>query len=79
MGGGGADSAASASGSTRLKREKVTVSRSSRVRLCDPVNCSPPGSSVHGILQARTLDGLPFLLQGIFPTQGSNPSLLHRR
>ena len=23
--------------------------------LCDPVNCSPPGSSVHGILQARLL------------------------
>ena len=24
--------------------------------LCDPVDCSPPGSSVHGILQARVLD-----------------------
>ena len=24
--------------------------------LCDPMNCSPPGSSVHGILQARILD-----------------------
>ena len=23
---------------------------------CDPMNCSPPGSSVHGILQARTLE-----------------------
>ena len=23
---------------------------------CDPVNCSPPGSSVHGILQARILE-----------------------
>ena len=23
--------------------------------LCDPMDCSPPGSSVHGILQARTL------------------------
>ena len=28
----------------------------SRVRLCDPVDCSPPGSSVHGILQARILE-----------------------
>ena len=27
--------------------------------LCDPVDCSPPGSSVLGILQARTLE-LPF-------------------
>ena len=24
--------------------------------LCDPINCSPPGSSVHGILQARILE-----------------------
>ena len=24
--------------------------------LCDSVNCGPPGSSVHGILQARTLE-----------------------
>ena len=50
----------------------------SRVRLCDPRDCSPPGSSVHGILQARVLASIPFL-QGIFPTQGSNPGLLHLR
>ena len=24
--------------------------------LCDPMNCSPPGSSVHGLLQARILE-----------------------
>ena len=24
--------------------------------LCDPMNCSPPGSSVHGIFQARILE-----------------------
>ena len=24
--------------------------------LCDPMGCSPPGSSVHGILQARTME-----------------------
>ena len=30
--------------------------------LCDPMDCSPPGSSVHGILQARTLEwvAIPF-------------------
>ena len=30
--------------------------------LCDPMDCSPPGSSVHGVLQARTLEGgaIPF-------------------
>ena len=47
------------------------------VRLCDPMDCSLPGSSVRGILQARILEwGCRFLLQGIFPTQGSNPGLL---
>ena len=41
---------------------------------------SPPGSSVRGILQARILEnlvGCHTLLQGIFPTQGSDLSLLH--
>ena len=28
----------------------------SRPTLCGPMDCSPPGSSVHGILQARTLE-----------------------
>ena len=28
----------------------------SRVQLCNPMECSPPGSSVHGILQARILE-----------------------
>ena len=28
--------------------------------LCDPMDCSPPGSSVHGILQARTLEWVAF-------------------
>ena len=38
---------------------------------------SLPGSSVHGIFQARvTGAGCHFLLQGIFLTQGSNPHLL---
>ena len=92
----------------------------------NPMNCSPPGSSVLGILQARVLEwvampssrgssqvkwsrsvvsnslwphglyptgllrpwdfpgkstevGCHFLLQGNFPTQGSNPGLLHYR
>ena len=31
----------------------------SRPTLCFPMDCSPPGSSVHRILQARILDGLP--------------------
>ena len=34
----------------------LLLSRFSRVRLCDPIDCSPPGSPVPGILQARTLE-----------------------
>ena len=34
----------------------MLVSRFSRVRLCDPIDGSPPGSPVPGILQARTLE-----------------------
>ena len=26
----------------------------------DPMDCSPPGSSVHGIFQARVLEGVPW-------------------
>ena len=45
--------------------------------LCDPMNCSLPGSFVSGIFQARVLEWVcHFLLQGIFLTQGSNPGLL---
>ena len=34
----------------------LLLSRVSRVRLCDPIDRSPPGSSVPGNLQARTLE-----------------------
>ena len=48
--------------------------------LCDPMDCSLPGSSVHGISQARILEwaAIPFL-QGMFPAQESNPGLAHCR
>ena len=42
--------------------------------LCDPMDCSLPGSSVHEILQARILEWV--VMQGTFPAQGSNPHLL---
>ena len=38
---------------------------------------SLPGCSVYGIFQQNTGAGCRFLLKGIFPTQGSNLSLLH--
>ena len=36
--------------------------------LCDPMDYSPPGSSVHGISQARILEWVAILFRGIFPT-----------
>ena len=50
----------------------------SHVRVCNPMDCSPPGSSVHGILQARILEWVAISSsKGIFLTQGSNLCLLH--
>ena len=46
--------------------------------LCDFMNHSLPSSSVHGIFpRNNTGADCHFLLQRIFPTQGSNPQLLH--
>ena len=47
---------------------KMLVTQSC-LTLCDPVDCSPPGSSVHGILQARTLQWAAISFsRGVFPT-----------
>ena len=51
-------------GSNSWKPHVCIVSRLNRVPLFrDSMECSPPGSSVHGILQARTLDPCLFCLQ----------------
>ena len=48
--------------------------------LWDPMDCSLSGSSVHGDSPGKNTEvGCHVLLQGIFPTQGSNPGLLHCR
>ena len=48
--------------------------------LCDPMDCSPPGSSGHGDCPGKNTGvGCHALLQGIFPTQRLNPGLLHCR
>ena len=52
----------------------------SHVRLCNPMAYSPPGSSVHGESPGKNTGvGCHALLQGILPTQGSNPGLPHCR
>ena len=53
--------------------------------LCNPIDCSPPGSSVHGDSPGKNTGvGCHFLIQGIFmtpgvETQGSVLSLLHQQ
>ena len=50
----------------------------SLVWLSNLMDCGLPGSSVHGILQARILEGVAISSsREIFPTQGLNPNLLH--
>ena len=44
--------------------------------LCDPMDCGPPGSPVHGDPPGKNTGvGCQALLHGIFPTQGWNPGL----
>ena len=45
----------------------------SYLTLCDPVDRSLPGSSVHGIFQARIWSGLPFPSPGDLPDPGIKP------
>ena len=48
--------------------------------LCDPMDCTPLGSSVHGDSPGKNTGvGCHALLQGIFPTQELNPGLPHCR
>ena len=47
--------------------------------MSNPMDWGPPGSSVHGILQARILSGKHSLLQKIFLTQGLDLSFLYCR
>ena len=44
--------------------------------LCDPMDCSPPDSSVHGISQVRILVWVAISFSGV-SSQGANLCLLH--
>ena len=58
----------------------VCLIAQSCLTLCSPMDCSPPGSSVHGDCPDKNTGvGCHTLLQGIFPTQGSNPGPPHIR
>ena len=44
--------------------------------LCNPMDCSPLASSVHGIFQARILEWVAFLTPGDLPNPGIKPVCL---
>ena len=54
----------------------LAKSLQSCLTLCDVMDCSQPGSSVHGILQARNWSGLPFPFPGDLPDPGIEPGCL---
>ena len=58
---------------------RVPAQSFSHVWLCDPMDCSPPGSSVHGILQARILEWVLCPPPGDLPNTELEPAspLLH--
>ena len=68
------------SGQGGPSRSPMCLVTQSCATLCDPTDCSPPGSSVHGDSPGKdTGVGCHALLQGIFSTQRLNPGLLHCR
>ena len=63
----------------KVKESESEVAQSCPT-LCNPMDGSLPGSAIHGIFPGKNTGfGCHFLLQGIFPNQGSNPGLLHCR
>ena len=59
------------------EREVGVLGAKSCPILCDPMDYSPPGCSVHGILQARMLEWVAFPSLGDLYDPGSNLGLLH--
>ena len=61
--------------------EKKVKSFSRVQRLCDPMDCSPPGSSIHGIFQARVLEwvAIPFSRRSSWPRDRTRVSCIAGR
>ena len=65
---------------TTVKVKLLSQTRLSCLILCNPMDCSLPGSFVQGIFQARILELVAISFsREIFPTQGLNLGLLHCR
>ena len=59
-----------------LQKKNVFLVAQACLTLCDPMDCSLPGSSVHGILQARILERVAFPPPGDLPDTGIKPMSL---
>ena len=53
--------------------KQSSLSAQSCQTICDPMDCSPPGSSVHGILQARILEWVAMPSSRDLPNPGVKP------
>ena len=59
---------------SKLIEKKVKVKSLSQCpTICDPMDCNPPGSSVHGIFQARILDWVAISFSRDLPNRGIEP------
>ena len=61
-------------GNNMKKNVCVCICAQSCLTLCNPMDCSPPGFSVHGVFQARILEGLPFPTPGDLSDPGTEPT-----
>ena len=57
-----------------LTNDSLCLVTQSCQTLCDPTDCSSPGSSVHGILQARILEWIAISFPGLLSDPGIEPS-----
>ena len=61
-----------------MQQSKYQYMRAQRLQpcltLCHPMECSPPGSSVHGILQMRILEWVAVPSPGDLPDPGMKPT-----
>ena len=88
MGDAGKPGVLQSTGLQRVEHDWVTElnwcmharSLQSCLSLCNPADCSPPGSSVHWILQARILEWVAISFSGGSSSiERSNPHLLHQQ
>ena len=58
----------------QLPQKVKVLAAQSCPTLCDPTDCNPPASSVHGILQARVLEWVAIPFSGDHPDTGIEPT-----